>query len=214
MTRVPDVPIPLPDARPHLWPAEQPIIRCHNVQMGATEFNTTVNSRRFRPVQDRSEAIVPTIYGANLIEGALSETVFHDVPVRGTGRRIFRKALVPIVLSTITPGRELKLAELQGAGLGRLGITHGELIETGAKQYPRTALWAQALYDHTAHFDGLIWRSRQFNDSFALILWGDRVTRFTNLAPHIDIAPIPLYAGEGFEKVRTVAEEARIIIVE
>lgn len=214
MARVPNVRVPLPTARVHLWQAEQPIVRCHSVQMGAAEFNTTSASRRFRPVQDSSGSIVPTIYGADSTEGALSETVFHDVPVRGPGRRIFRKALVPMVLSTIAPVRALRLAELHGAGLGRLGTTHGELIETGAKQYPRTALWGQALYDHTAGFDGLIWRSRQFNDSFALMLWGDGVARFTDLMPHPGIAPVPLYAGMGFETVRELAEAVRITIVE
>lgn len=214
MASVPDVPIPLPTPRLHLWPAEQPIVRCHSVEMGATEFNTTLASRRFRRIHDPSAAVVPTIYGADLSEGALSETVFHDVPVRGPGRRIFRKALVPMVMSTINPIRDLRLAELHGAGLGRLSTTHGELIETGAKQYPRTALWGQALYDHAGAFDGLIWRSRQFNDSLALMLWGDRVARFTDLGPHPGTAPVPLFAGEGFETVRELAEAVLVTIVE
>lgn len=214
MSGVPDVPVPLPTPRLHLWPAEQPIARCHNIEMGATEFNTTPASRRFRPSQNARATIVPTIYGADLIEGALSETVFHDVPIRGPGRRILRKALVPMVMSTIIPIRDLRLAELHGAGLGRLGTTHGELIETGASEYPRTALWGQALYDHSNSFDGLIWRSRQFNDSLALMLWGDRATRFTDLKPHPGSAPVPLFAGDGFEKVRELAEAVAITIVE
>jgi RES domain len=214
MARVPDVPVPLPTPRLHLWSAEQPIVRCHNVEMGATEFNATSASRRFRPVLDPSGAVVPTIYGADLTAGALSETVFHDVPVRGPARRILRKALVPMVMSTITPLRDLRLAELHGAGLGRLGTTHGELVESGADQYPRTALWGQALHDHSDGFDGLIWRSRQFNDSFALMLWGDRVDRFTALRPDPGTAPVPLFAGEGFETVRELAEAVLITIVE
>ena len=183
MARVPDVPKQLPTPRPHPWPADQPIMRCHNVKMGATEFNAAPASRRFRPICDPSGGIVPTIYGADLVDGAVSETVFHDVPVRGPGRRILRKALVPMVLSTVIPSRGLQLVELHGAGLGRLGTTHGELIETSAAQYPRTAHWGQALYDHPDSFDGLIWRSRHFNDSFALMLWGDRVSRFADLSP-------------------------------
>lgn len=214
MTDVPHVPIPLPNPRLHLWPAAQPIVRCHNNEMGATEFNSTLASRRFRPVQNPTSTVVPTIYGADLDEGALSETVFHDVPIRGPDRRILRKALVPMVMSTITPVRDLRLVELHGAGLGRLGVTHGELIETGASQYPRTALWGQALYQHADRFDGLIWRSRQFNDSFALMLWGDRVGRFANLQPHPSTPPVPLYAGAGFEKVRELAEAVGITIVE
>ncbi|MGJ6127135.1 RES family NAD+ phosphorylase [Mycolicibacterium sp. Y3] len=182
--------------------------------MGATEFNTTAVSRRFRPVYDSGAAAVATIYGADLTEGALSETVFHDVPVRGTGRRILRKALVPMVMSTIMPARDLRLVELHGAGLSRLGVTHGELIESSAKQYPRTALWGQALYDHADRFDGLIWRSRQFNDSLALMLWGDRVDRFTDLKAHPATAPVPLFAGDGFETVQELADAVAITIVQ
>lgn len=214
MVRVPDLPDPLPPPRRHDWPANQPIVRCHSVKMGATEFNPTAVSRRFRPVEGPGGAVVPTIYGADLTEGALSETVFHDVPIRGPGRRILRKTLVPMVLSSIMPTRALRLVELHGAGLRRLGVTHGELVETGAKQYPRTALWGQVLHDHSDGFDGLIWRSRQFNDSYALMLWADRVDRFADLESHPLEAPVPLYAGDGFETVRELAEAVRITIVE
>jgi hypothetical protein len=213
MTRVPDVPVLLEAPRLHLWAADTPIVRCHNVAMGATEFNTTSASRRFRPVHDSAAAVVATIYGADLTEGALSETVFHDVPVRGPGRRVLRKALVPMVLSTIMPARDLRLVELHGGGLARLGVTHGELIESSSRQYPRTALWGQALYEHVDGFDGLIWRSRQFNDSFALMLWGDRVDRFTDLRAHPDTAPVPLFAGDGFEAVQELADAVAITIV-
>ena len=74
-------------------------------------------------------------------------------------------------------------------------------------QYPRTAAWGQALYNH-ADFDGLIWRSRQFNDSFALMLWGDRVDRFADLE-----APLPLYAGAGFDEVQQLADDFGITVV-
>lgn len=214
MTRVPDVPVPLKTPRLHLWPADKPIVRCHNVAMGATEFNTTLASRRFRPFHDSAGAVVATIYGADLIEGALSETVFHDVPVRGPGRRILRKALVPMMLSTVMPARNLRLVELHGAGLARLGVTHGELIESSSRQYPRTALWGEALYDHADRFDGLIWRSRQFNDSLALMLWGNRVDRFADLQAHPDTAPVPLFAGDGFEAVQELADAVKITIVQ
>jgi hypothetical protein len=100
--RVPDVPDPLPGPRVHTWPVGEPIVRCHHISMGATEFNTSNVSRRFRPVMSGGE-IVPTLYGADLPNGALSETVFHDVPVRGGGRRVQRKALVPMVRSTVIP---------------------------------------------------------------------------------------------------------------
>jgi hypothetical protein len=78
--RVPDVPVPLPDPRVHTWAAGDPIVRCHHILMGATAFNATSVSRRFRPVT-RGGDIVSTLDGAELSQGALSKTVFHDVPV-------------------------------------------------------------------------------------------------------------------------------------
>ena len=209
--RVPDVPDPLPDPRVHTWPARRAIIRCHHISMGATEFNPSNVSRRFRPVIHDAD-VVPTLYGADLPEGALSETVFHDVPVRGSGRRIQRKALVPMVRSTVIPNRPLRLVELHGAGLRRLQVSHGELIESSARQYPQTAAWGQALYDH-ADYDGLIWRSRQFNDSLALMLWGDRVDRFGDLEADPDNAPLPLYAGAGFDEVLRLADDCGITVI-
>ncbi len=211
--RVPDVPDPLPKPLEHPWAAGKPIVRCHNIEMGATEFNTTDVSRRFRPVKDAT-GTAPTIYGADLEQGALSETVFHDVPVRGKARRIQRRALMHMVLSTIVPTRQLRLVRLHGAGLTRLKVSHGNLIETGSRQYPRTAVWGQALYDCAQLFDGLIWRSRQFNDSYALMLWAGRVERFKHLKFDPTQPPLPLFVGEGLEKVQQHAGDCEITVID
>jgi hypothetical protein len=208
--RVPDVPRPLPDPLEDTWPRGTAITRCHNVSFGATEFNPTAADGRFRPVVSAG-VTVPTIYGADLTAGALSETVFHDVPLRGKARRVQHKTLVPWVRSTITAKRDLRLVRLHAAGLTRLGVRHGELIESSRRQYARTALWAQALHDH-GDYDGLIWRSRQFNDSFAVMLWGDRVDR-DDLEADPGVAPVPLFAGAGLDEVQRLADEAGITIV-
>lgn len=210
--RVPDVPDSLPDPLEHIWPASDPIIRCHDVAMGATEFNPSNVSRRFRPVT-RGGVIVPTLYGSDLVQGALSETVFHDVPVRGRGRRVQRKVLIRMIRSTVIPKRDLVLAQLHGAGLGRLGVSHGELIESSSRHYVRTAAWGQALHDHADH-DGLVWRSRQFKDSYAVMLWGDRVDRFADLEADPDNAPVLLFAGAGFDEVQQLADEGGITVIE
>jgi hypothetical protein len=211
--RVPDLPDPFPDPLEQVWHAGTPIIRCHDISMGATEFNPTSTSRRFRPV-DGGGLTVPTIYGAELSEGALSETVFHDVPVRRTTkRRVQRKALVSVVLSIVISKRNLRLAKLHGDGLKRLGVTHGELIESSSKQYPRTAIWAQAIYNHSAEYDGMIWRSRQHQDSYAIMLWEGRVDRFNDLEPDQANPPLVLYMGEGFDQVQELADKMDITVV-
>ncbi len=117
-----------------------------------------------------------------------------------------------MVRATVIPSRPLRLFELHGAGLRRLQVTHGELIESGSWQYPRTAAWGQTLHDR-ADYDGLIWRSRQFNDSFALMLWGDRVNRWEDLEADPDNAPLPLYAGAGFDEVQQLADDCGITVI-
>jgi hypothetical protein len=62
-------------------------------------------------------------------------------------------------------------------------VPHGGNAKTSLLPTHRgTAALAGGAASLLAGFDGLIWRSRQFNDSFALMLWGDRVARFTDLA--------------------------------
>lgn len=209
--RVPNVPKPLPQPLEDTWRAGRPIIRGHNSALGATEFNTSNDSRRFRPVTSHG-AIVPTLYGADLVEGALSESVFHDVPVRRPARRIQRKALVPMIRSTLIPQRDLRLVRLHSAGLKKLGVTHAELIESSARQYPRTAAWGQALYN-LGDYDGLVWHSRQFNNSFAVMLWGDRVKRRKDIDVDNANPPLSLYLGVGFDEVQQLADDCGITVI-
>jgi hypothetical protein len=92
-------------------------------------------------------------------------------------------------------------------------VSHVELIECTARQYGRTAAWAQALYDH-ADYDGLVWRSRQFNDSYAVMLWGDRVERFDDLDVDPSTPPLPLFAGVGFDEVQQLADQSGITVIQ
>jgi hypothetical protein len=156
------------------WPAGTPIVRCHGPRRHEREFNPTTHLARFRPFVHDGE-IVPTAYGANDLIGAVSETVFHEVPVRGSKRRILRGEIERWVWCEVAPTRDLTLVSLHGAGLRRLQVTHGELIECDASHYAETVPWADALHDVDPAIDGLCWRSRQHNDSLALILFGTRV---------------------------------------
>lgn len=191
------------------WEKARPFVRCHNVRFGATEFNPGVGEGRFHPFEDGRGARVPTLYAAEDLEGALSETVFHNVPVRGPEKKIGRFALQSIVASTLACNRDLILAQLFGLGLHRLGISRRELIETEADQYPRTVAWARALHTDNERIDGLIWVSRQNDSTRSLILFGDRVpsSRLRVTGPIL-----PLDRGPGYDEVYRVAEQARILI--
>jgi hypothetical protein len=192
------------------WPGGQAIVRCHDSRFGATELNPGRGQGRFHPFQDAHGLDVPTLYGASHFDGSLSESVFHNVPVRGRGRSIRRGALKPMLMSTIATRRSLTLIQLHGHGLSRLGVTRSELIESPPRFYARTAAWAAALHSRLREADGLIWVSRKFDTAFALVLFGDRVRRADLFVVE---APLPLYDGHGLARVRQSAERAGITVL-
>jgi RES domain len=208
-----DLPVPDPavlDPLTQTWPQGRQIVRCHDSRFGATEFNPGFGCGRFHPFQDRAGRGVPTLYGASSLDGAFSETLFHNVPVRGPDRIVRRGSLKPMLISTLAPGRDLTLVQLHGHGLSRLGILRSELIETDPDHYRETVRWAQALHAWAESVDGLVWVSRQHDTSSALVLFGDRILR-----EHLRVIepPLPLYADPGFELVERVAEQAGISVV-
>jgi hypothetical protein len=150
------------------------------------------------------------MYGSDQEDGAIAETVFHDVPVRGADRVVLASRLDDRSLVALAPQRNLRLAALFGHGLRRLEVTAEELTSTDGIDYPGTVAWARALHHAIPDLDGLVWMSKQFNAAKALVLFGDRV-RFSDLKPLAP--PLPLRLGGGRSKVDHAANLARIAIV-
>ncbi|HYG61476.1 MAG TPA: RES family NAD+ phosphorylase [Thermoanaerobaculia bacterium] len=197
-----------------VWERGKSILRCHDVRFGASEFNPGVGRGRFHPLRDLDGRPVPTLYAADNPEGAFSETIFHEMPVRGPEKILRRLSLVPTVLSTLAATRDLTLAQLHGYGLSRIGVTRSELIEVGSEHYGETAAWARALHacdGRDGRIDGLVWVSRQHDDAYALVLFGDRVARRDLVVVE---PPLPLYQGPGYLAVQSAAERAGITIIE
>ncbi|MEP7009521.1 MAG: RES family NAD+ phosphorylase [Acidobacteriota bacterium] len=188
----------------------EPIVRCHDGRYGATEFNPGLGAGRFHPFTVKGRYI-PTIYGSSDLDGALSETLFHDVPVETGLRAIDRLVLRPLLVSVIAARRPLRFAQLHSSGLGRLGLRRAELIDSEASSYSATASWAKALHACPERFDGLVWISRLHDTSRAVVLFGDRVERRD--LELID-SPLPLYLGPGYSKVLEAAEVAGIGVLD
>lgn len=176
-----------------------------------TAFNPGKGLGRFHPFTDPGGDVVPILYAAENLEGALSETVFHSVPFRGTRKSIRRITLKPLVVSTLICDRDLRLVQLFGFGLRRLGVTRLRLIEARKRQFPRTAAWAQALHACDESIDGLIWVSRQNDGTRSVVLFGDRVS--VSSLRCVD-GPIPLKEGPGYDAVVRAANQAGILIFE
>jgi hypothetical protein len=212
----PDVGVPAPPD-PHklnlliaMWPSGKEIVRFHSSKHGASEFNRLISTPgRFRPIRVGKRA-VGTLYGASEPAGAISETVFHDVPVESSVKRVRMTRFDTVVLSTLAPKRELRLISLHGNGFHRVGASRAVLIDSEASEYSMLAAWGQAFHDAAATADGIQWRSRQFDDAYACLLFGDRVRR-----KDLDVVgpSLPLVLGRGFELVEELAEQAGITLV-
>jgi hypothetical protein len=198
----------------HVWEQGEPIVRVYNSRFGENEFNPGRAGAgvrgRFHFFPDAADKLVPVLYGSELHEGAIAETIFHDVPVRSPVRTVAETRLNEVTIVTLEPRRDLRLVELLGFGLRRLQLEPGDLTATHPTAYPQTVLWAQALHRSFADIDGLVWMSKQFNAACALILFGDRV-RQADLA--VARSALPLRAGPGRKLVDEAANRAGIVIV-
>ncbi|GAA4757915.1 hypothetical protein GCM10023328_47210 [Modestobacter marinus] len=195
------------------WTAGEEFHRCYDVDWGAREFYAGTASRRgrFHPMTPAGHSDpLPVLYGASDVAGALGESVFHNVPVRGTKHVPYALLLHRLVVALV-PQRDLTLVDLTSPGLSRLGLAHGELIGSDPRSYPETAEWARALHDHPSQPDGLLWMSRLHNTSRALVLFGDRVPR-DDLTAAPDSVPLTLGAGEGLTAVCLAANRAGITV--
>lgn len=193
-----------------IWPAGQSLCRVHATKRAANAFNPGFGQGRFHPFHKQAGRMVPTLYASDQIDGALSETVFRGIPSVGSLRGIRKQNLAGLVLSTLRPTRDLRLADLRGHGLRRLGLQRNQLLETEASHYQQSAAWAGALHRADTTLDGLIWVSRQFDTATVMVLFGDRVKRRSLVAekPALD-----LYRGRGLQQVLLSAESANLVVL-
>jgi hypothetical protein len=151
------------------------------------------------------------VYGAQNDAGALAESVFRPVPIGAAVKQVGRARLAPILISTLASNRPLSLASLHGNGLRRVGASRAQLIDSEAPDYPALSVWGQALHDCAAKPDGIVWRSRHYDDSYVFVLFGDRVRR---RELQVVEPPLPVAVGRGLERVMELAEQADITIVD
>jgi hypothetical protein len=136
--------------------------------------------------------------------------VFHDVPADANGFAVPRIALLGPLRTVLIPRRPLNLVDLTGWAHKRLKLPGRALVECEPPEYPITAEWGQRFHQLAKGPDGLYWRSRQYDRSFAIMLFGDRVAA-TDLEIVLDDT-IALWQGEGYDEVLAAAEAAGIAI--
>lgn len=114
--------------------------------------------------------VVPIMYAAETEDAAIAETLLHDIPAEGGLLPYDQYATKVLVRLEVT--QRLRVAILHGTGLRRLKVTAAELTSSPASSYTSTVRWAEAAHD--IGLDGLVWMSRQCNDTKAYVFFGDR----------------------------------------
>lgn len=108
------------------------------------------------------------------VEAAFVEKLLRAPPVRVLSRR----ALAAFHLTRIMAVRQLRVVSLHGPGLARLGLT--ATIATG-QAYADSRTWARRIHEHPEEPDGILYRCRHDDDTFAVALF-DRARSAVNAA--------------------------------
>ncbi len=212
MTAKPAVPSPPTHVDPLIttWSAGRRLYRVHPVSYAPNRFNPGKDGQRgrFHPIRSAQGIPIPTLYASDRIDGALSETVFHNIVAGGV---ILRAELATRCLARVELVRDIIIADLSGHGLRRLGLDRSQLLETGARTYAHTARWAEAIHQSDSIADGIVWVSRQFDTAKALLAFGDRL----QAADFAVIGePERLDRGNGYRRAQEAASSAGITIAE
>lgn len=170
---------------------------------------------RFSPVVDPATGdTVPTLYAAETMRGALSESVFHDVPVgKQKGKALNYRRLSGRTRAILAVTRTLLLADFTSVGLVAIDRKRSQIIDPGPRNYSRTGTYAQAVYADARKFDGLLWVSRLDDTSEALMVFGDRVIAGDDLTLDPGEPEVPLTAPTVYDEIALLAAHMRVEIV-
>jgi hypothetical protein len=152
--------------------------RIHQARFRPAQFHPgTGADARFSPIHCAAAKPIPTLYAASTLEGALMETVFHDVPTPPADYILDIERLQELALSVsvIRPKGALSLIDLSTKGLQRLGLQRTQLVDTPVRAYPATRRWAEWLHGVEPGAHGLLWTSRKDDEAKAMMYFGDRV---------------------------------------
>jgi hypothetical protein len=199
------------DAKLMSWGESEIMYRVHDAQYAVDSFNPSpLGNARFSPIRDSAGNVIPTLYAATSPQGALMETVFHDVPYRPGFKRVSVGRLESKLSSTLIFLSDFQFIDLNRIGLRRLGVHPHNLIDTTKAHYPETRKWAESLYAAYPGAQGLIWPSRQDDRARSVILFGTRVGA-SKLRPARISFPL-MQNGVVHEIAKALATDLKVLI--
>jgi hypothetical protein len=190
-------------------PAGAEIVRCGETRYPGDEFYYS-SGARFSPFRAKGRPQA-TLYAATTEQGALSETVFHDISPK-TGGVVDYARLGGVSKFTLCTTSDLVLADFTAIGLKRIRQERSEMIDSYPTAYPMTQRWARKVYTSESRWQGITWMSRQDDTSRALVLFGSRVPPGT--VQVTDPADgIPLNGARIFTAIEGLATKLDILII-
>jgi hypothetical protein len=199
------------DAKLISWGAGETMYRVHDAVYAVHSFNpSSLGNARFSPIRDSAGNVIPTLYSATSPQGALMETIFHDVPYKPGFKRVSVGRLEGKLSSTLVFLSDFQLIDLGKIGLRRLGVHPHDLIDTTKAHYPETRKWAESLYAAYPKAQGLIWPSRQDDRARAVVLFGTRVGA-SELRPAGISIPL-MENGVVHEVAKALATDLKVLI--
>lgn len=144
----------------------------------ADSFNQGWGSTRFAPLRQVDGTPVHTWYAASTVEGALMESLLHDVPLSPPG--LFEHAsLAHWHLATVQLPEPLNAVSFHTRDLPRLaappGLGRTALIDSLPPHYPATRAWAQAAFDQCPAAQAISWTARRDDTARCVVLFGQRL---------------------------------------
>jgi hypothetical protein len=207
----PLLPVPPLGARLLPWGRGLTMHRVHDSAYLPNIFNpSTDGNARFSPILDLKGKVIPTLYAATTTQGALMETIFHDVPYKKGLKTVFKTRLDDKLYSKVQFNTDFQLIDLSKVALRKMGMEPEHLIATTKAHYPETRSWAEALYVEYPTAQGLLWTSRQDDRCQAVVLFGDRIapSDLSVVGTSQELMP----SGKVWDVVDTLATDMDVIL--
>lgn len=148
--------------------------RIHAESLAGDTFNPGFGFSRFAPIGPVRKR-VPTAYAADGFEAAVYETIFHDLDPAQSFKTFALSKLADVRCSVLRVESPLTLRSFMAPDLMKLGVARTQLIDTPAREFPDTRRWSAALHRKDVATHGMVWESRPYPSSMAIMLFGDRV---------------------------------------
>ena len=148
--------------------------RIHAESLAGDTFNPGFGFSRFAPIGPVRKR-VPTAYAAEEFEAAVYETIFHDLDPAQPFKTYPLSKLADVRCSVLRVASPLGLRSFFAPDLMKLGVARNQLIDTPSREFPDTRRWSAALHRKDAVTHGMVWESRAYPSSLAMMFFGDRV---------------------------------------